>query len=168
MKTRRADQAERPSTLSFRRDELAPYQYLATFHRQLPLLPEKSLQLAVLEDGILTFQEKMFASDAKNKNLFRDAEQWILSRDDEGCFSFANVCEELNVAPSYLRRRLLRWKNDSIARQLAIIQSREITKKTDPETDLGREKLESSKRRISGSQKIERSHSDVASPRFGQ
>ena len=131
MKTRRADQAERPSTLSFRRDELAPYQYLATFHRQLPLLPEKSLQLAVLEDGILTFQEKMFASDAKNKNLFRDAEQWILSRDDEGCFSFANVCEELNVAPSYLRRRLLRWKNDLIARQLGSSKAGRSPKRAD-------------------------------------
>jgi hypothetical protein len=117
MKTRRDDQAQRPSTLSFRWDELAPY--LETLHRQLPLLPEKSLQLAVLEDAILTFQEKMFASDARNKNLFREAEQWIWSGDDEGCFSFANVCEGLNIAPSYLRRRLLRWKNDAIAGQLA-------------------------------------------------
>jgi hypothetical protein len=118
MKIRKDDHAEQPSTLCFQRDELAPYQYFETFVRKVPLSPEKSLQLALLEDAILTFQEKLFASDAKNKNLFREAEQWIWSGDDEGCFSFANVCEELNVAPSYLRRRLLRWKNDLIARQL--------------------------------------------------
>ena len=79
MKTRKDDHAEQPSTLFFQRDELAPYQYFETFVRKLPLSPEKSLQLALLEDAILTFQEKLFAGDTKSKILVRETEEWIWS-----------------------------------------------------------------------------------------
>ena len=131
MKTRRADHAEQRSTLFCQRDELASYQYFETFVRKLPLSPEKSLQLALLEDAILTFQEKLFAGDTKTKILVRETEEWIWSTDSDGFFSFENVCEALNISASYLRRYLLLWKNHAIARRLASAKAREPSRRID-------------------------------------
>lgn len=169
MKTRRAE-AERPSTLSFRRDELAPYQYWATFHRQLPLLPEKSLQLALLKDAILTFQEKLFAGDTKSKILVRETEEWIWSSDSDGFFSFENVCEALNISASFLRRHLLLWKNHAIARRLASAKAGKPWRRIDNSRTRGRGNLIRAKTilRKPHCKKVERRHSDVANPGFGQ
>ena len=99
----------------FHVDDLAAYQYRQTFSRQLPLFPELALLIAVLEDALVTFKEKLLASGAKHQKLFEDAEDWIWSSDGEGFFSFENVCAELNISPGYLRRQLLRWKNHAMA-----------------------------------------------------
>jgi len=119
MKPRNNGHAEQPWASLFQRDELAPYQYSESFVRKVPLSPEKSLQLALLEDAILTFQEKLFAGDTKSKILVRETEEWIWSTDSDGFFSFENVCEALNISASFLRRHLLLWKNHAIARRLA-------------------------------------------------
>jgi hypothetical protein len=99
----------------FHVDDLAAYQYRQTFCRQLPLFPELALVIAVLEDALVTFKEKLLASGGKHQKLFEDAEDWIWSSDGEGFFSFENVCAELNISPGYLRRQLLRWKNHTMA-----------------------------------------------------
>ena len=101
----------------FQVDELAAHQYRQSFCRQLPLFPERTLLLAVLEDALVTFKEKLLASGGKHQKLFEDAEDWIWSRDGEGLFSFENVCAELDLSPAYLRRQLLRWKYHAIAEQ---------------------------------------------------
>jgi len=138
MKIRKDDHAEQPSTLFFQRDELAPYQYFETFVRKLPLSPENSLQLALLEDAIRTFQEKLFADDTKSKILVRETEEWIWSTDSDGFFSFENVCEALNISASYLRRYLLLWKNHAIARRLASAKAREPSRRIDNPRTRGR------------------------------
>jgi hypothetical protein len=138
MKIRKDDHAEQPSTLFFQRDELAPYQYFETFVRKLPLSPEKSLHLALLEDAILTFQEKLFADDTKSKILVRETEEWIWSSDSDGFFSFENVCEAVNISPSYLRRHLLRWKNRAIARRLASARAGKPSRRIDNPRTRGR------------------------------
>jgi hypothetical protein len=99
----------------FHVDDLAAYQYRQTFCRQLPLFPELALVIAVLEDALVTFKEKLLASGGKHQKLFEDAEDWIWRSDGEGFFSFENVCAELDISPGYLRRQLLRWKNDAMA-----------------------------------------------------
>lgn len=99
----------------FHVDDLAAYQYRQTFCRQLPRFPEIALVIAVLEDALVTFKEKLLASGGKHQKLFDDAEDWIWSSDGEGFFSFENVCAELDISPGYLRRQLLRWKNDAMA-----------------------------------------------------
>jgi hypothetical protein len=99
----------------FQEDDLAAYQYRQTFCRQLPLFPELALLIAVLEDALVTFKEKLLASGAQHQKLFADAEDWIWNSDGEGFFSFENVCAELNISPGYLRRQLLRWKNHAMA-----------------------------------------------------
>jgi hypothetical protein len=100
---------ERVTSL-FQPDTLMPEQYLETFRRKLHLEPEKKLLLAVLEDAIACFQKYLFAKDGKGKVLFLEAEEWILDRDTDWLFSFANVCEMLGFEPTYLRDGLIHWK----------------------------------------------------------
>lgn len=69
----------------------------------------KTLMLAVLEDGIACFQGRFFKPSRTNDKLFQEAEEWINS-EDEGVFSFNNVCDTLGLHPGQLRKGLERWK----------------------------------------------------------
>jgi hypothetical protein len=125
---KKEDRSELAWTSLFQVDELAAHQYRQTFCRQLPSFPELALLVAVLEDGLVTFKEKIFAR-GKHQKLFEDAENWIWNCDGEGFFSFENVCTELDISPAYLRRQLLRWKNHAVAEQLEkVSQSRQPRK----------------------------------------
>lgn len=101
----------------FQADSLAAHQYFNTLHRKDGLGPEKTLMLAVLEDAVLCFQKYLFAQDKGERRLFREAQDWILEEDQEEPFSFENICEVLGIAPNYLRRGLLRWKQKQLARR---------------------------------------------------
>ena len=57
---------------------------------------------AVLEDAIACFE-------SGNARLVQEEEEWMTANDD-GIFSFNNVCETLGFDPEALRRGLLRWK----------------------------------------------------------
>lgn len=71
---------------------------------------EEGLMLAVLEDAIEYFQEYLLAKDKKGKELFQEAEEWILEKNGDRIFSFKHICEVLGLDPDYVRRGLLRWK----------------------------------------------------------
>ena len=74
------------------------------------LTPEEELLLAILEDAVICFQKYAFAKDQRGRELFIDAEAWIMSNADEGIFCFTSVCDHLGVAGSYVRQSLLGWK----------------------------------------------------------
>lgn len=101
----------------FQPDVLLPAEYLETVRRKADLEPEKMLILAVLEDGIGCFQKYVFARDSRSKNLFRDAEDWILEQDSDWFFSFENICGLLGVDAAYLREGLMCWKQKQLARR---------------------------------------------------
>lgn len=69
----------------------------------------RALMLAVLQDGIACFQGYFFQPSRTNERLFHEAEKWIHSNDD-GIFSFNNVCETLGLDPENLRKGLENWK----------------------------------------------------------
>ncbi len=69
----------------------------------------RDLMLAVLQDGIACFQGHFFKPSRTNEKLFVEAEEWIYSNDD-GVFSFNNVCETLGLDPGRLRKGLDQWK----------------------------------------------------------
>ena len=71
---------------------------------------EKRLMLALLENAIEDFQKYVRATDQKGKELFQEAEEWILAADHDSFFSFENICEFLQINPGYLRQGLMRWK----------------------------------------------------------
>lgn len=94
----------------FQPDTLLPAQYLEIFRRKAHSEPEKRLMLAILEDAVACFQKHIFAGDSKRKDLFHDAEEWILEEDGDWLFSFENICEIFGFNPQYVRRGLMRWK----------------------------------------------------------
>lgn len=69
----------------------------------------KSLMLAVLENGLACFQSYFFQPSATNETLSQEAEEWI-SSEEEGVFSFNNVCETLGLDPKKIRKGLHQWK----------------------------------------------------------
>lgn len=92
-------------------DILTIDQFLATHVSSSHLAPEKILLLAVLQDAVSCFQENLGASDRRKKRSFLEANEWFMAEDTSYIFSFVNICDALNVAPSYLRRGLMTWKD---------------------------------------------------------
>jgi hypothetical protein len=101
----------------FQPDTLMPAQYLDTYRRKTHLEPEKRLMLAVLEDAIACFQKYLLVRDAKGREMFHAAEEWILEEDSEWLFSFDTVCEALGYNPAYVRRGLATWKEATLQAQ---------------------------------------------------
>ncbi len=92
----------------FQLDPVLPAQYQNTFQRRLPLLPEKTLMLAVLEDAIECFQKYASSRNPKTRQLFEEAEEWILEQESDWLFSFNQVCATMGWNPEYIRKGLLR------------------------------------------------------------
>ena len=101
----------------FQPDTLLSAQYFDTLRRQTLLEPEKRLMLAILDDAINCFQDNLFSQRGKNKRLFDEAEEWIVTAGGEWIFCFDHVCESLGFNPAYLRRGLLRWKEKNRQKQ---------------------------------------------------
>jgi len=94
----------------FQPDTLLGEDYAANFRRKFPLEPERTLLLAVLEDGIRCFQENLFATGGKRRTLFEEANEWLFSDDASWFCSFVSVCTLLNLDPNYIRRGLRQWE----------------------------------------------------------
>ena len=107
--TRTAGMDERIGSL-FQPDTLLGEDYAANFRRKIPLEPERTLLLAVLEDGIRCFQENLFAVSGKRRTLFDEAKEWLFSDDTHWFCSFVSICTLLNLEPSYIRRGLKEWE----------------------------------------------------------
>jgi hypothetical protein len=109
---------ERLSSL-FQPDTLLSEEYFGNYRRRIPLEPEKELMLAVLEDGVRSFQENLFAETGKRRALLDEAREWLFNDVFEHVFSFSSICSTLGLNPGYIRRGLKRWEE----------QTREATKK---------------------------------------
>ena len=80
---------------------------------------EKRLMLAVLENATEDFQKYVLATDPRGKQLFRDAEEWIMDTDDPSFFSFQSICDHLHLDPGYMRHGFMRWKTARLSRQVS-------------------------------------------------
>jgi hypothetical protein len=100
----------------FQPDVLLSTQF-ETLRRKTLLEPEKRLMLAILEDAVTCFQEKLMAQRGKNRRLFEEAEDWIVEVGGDGLFSFDTICETLGINPEYVRRGLLRWKDKRLPKR---------------------------------------------------
>ena len=104
----------------FQPDTLLSAQYFDTLRRQTLLEPEKRLMLAILDDAINCYQDNLFSQRAKNRRLFDEAEEWIVTAGGEWIFSFDHVCESLGFNPEYVRRGLLQWKEKNRQKRSSI------------------------------------------------
>jgi len=91
----------------FEGDVVAPDQFLEIFTKGRSLVPEKELMLAILSDAIECILKYCEDPIPLREKLFREAYDWLFEDDDKEAFAFLNLCETLNLNPSYLRRRLL-------------------------------------------------------------
>ena len=107
--TRTAGMDERIGSL-FQPDTLLGEDYAANFRRKIPLEAERTLLLAVLEDGIRCFQENLFVVSGKRRTLFDEAQEWLFSDDADWFCSFVSLCTLLNLEPNYIRRGLREWE----------------------------------------------------------
>jgi hypothetical protein len=95
----------------FQPDTLSGEDYAANYRRKLPLEPERTLLLAILEDGVRCYQENIYVSGGKRRMLFEEARDWLFS-DESGWFcSFVSICTQLNLEPNYIRRGLRQWES---------------------------------------------------------
>jgi len=102
----------------FQPDILIASQFLANTRSKTYREPEKKLMLAVLEDALWCFQNGLLRRDNKKKRgLSNEAEQWIMEDGGAWLFSFNEICELLGLEPRYLRKRLARWKDETLRRR---------------------------------------------------
>lgn len=100
---------------AFQPDALAAHEYMGKLHSKQPFEPEKRLMFAVLDDAVRSYQTYVLAQASANKRLFRDAEKWIWDNDWDWPFSFCNICDVLGLDPYFLRRGLLRSRENLLA-----------------------------------------------------
>ncbi len=98
----------------FRPDTILRFQYFQMHGKNSRIEAEKKLMLAVLDDAIAIYQKYFFAHDEKGKELFCEAEEWIMEEQNDWFFSFTSICEQLEMDPDYLRRGLLHWSEKQI------------------------------------------------------
>jgi hypothetical protein len=113
----------------FQLDPVLPAEYQDTFRRRTHLEPEKTLMLAVLEDAVTCFQKHARARQSKSKQMFREAEEWILEKESKYFFSFEHICASLGFEPGYIRQGLMKEQEKSPARSLTLRPTGESGKK---------------------------------------
>lgn len=88
-----------------------------SLHKRKVREGEEGLMLAILEDGLDCFFKHLLADDKRGRELFAETEAWILDRGSDWIFSFENICETLGIDPSYLRGKLMRWKESELTKK---------------------------------------------------
>jgi hypothetical protein len=92
-------------------DLLTPTQYFDSKRRDSGDDPLKRLMMAVLQDAIRCYQDGEKSRSALKRKKFVEVKDWIFDECSQGPFSFAVVCEVLDLVPEYLRLGLARWQN---------------------------------------------------------
>ena len=92
-------------------DVMLPAQFAGMMRRRGELSGERRLMVAVLEDALHCFQKYVDAVDPKQRQLFLDAEEWIMAEHPTWFFSFSNVCTTLDLDPDYVREGLMKWRD---------------------------------------------------------
>ncbi len=95
----------------FSADPVVRFQYEHVHSGQKGAADNEAVRLlirALLEDAIGSYKKYILNPSRTNELLFRETEKWM-SANNDGVFSFKNVCETLGLQPEDLRKRLQRW-----------------------------------------------------------
>lgn len=84
-----------------------PAQFHVIWHRTRAISAERALVLAVLWQAVADLQKYRFALRRQHQRLYMEAYEWVASTDRSWPYSFANLCELLNLSPESLRAELL-------------------------------------------------------------
>ena len=83
---------------------------------------EERLMLAVLENAVEYFQKYVLARNPRGKQLFQEAEEWFLDKENEALYSFENICDTFGFHPDHIRKGLMVWKEAKL--QLSSVDPR--------------------------------------------
>jgi len=96
-------------------DVLCTQEYLHVYQGKPGDTPERRLMAAVLRDAIDCYLRDCFTVKRYKKRSYREAEEWFFGGEDYGVFSLHNVCGILNLDPGYIRRMLVRYKEQNVS-----------------------------------------------------
>lgn len=65
---------------------------------------------AVLREAIREYQKFARYQSRRGVKLFRDVDRWFSADDRDSFFSFINVCQILDLEPTYIRTGLKMWR----------------------------------------------------------
>jgi hypothetical protein len=71
---------------------------------------EHVLADAVLREAIRAYQKFARYQSRRAVRLFSDVDQWFSADDRDSCFSFINICQILDLEPTYIRIGLKMWR----------------------------------------------------------
>ena len=97
--------------LLFRSDNLAPHEFWSVHRPDRFRQPEHELMLAVLEDALHCYFTNVQMRRRREKRIFTETEEWFFSTENEGVFTFENICSLLGIDPDYIRRGLKLFKS---------------------------------------------------------
>lgn len=72
---------------------------------------------AVLNDAVECLAKHRGGTRRRDKRLFREAREWVLSAERDELYSFENICDTLKINPSYLRAGLLQLGASEMTKQ---------------------------------------------------
>jgi hypothetical protein len=72
--------------------------------------PERELMRAILEDAIECYVKYRTSRDGIGTKLFSEANEWFFADDEDQPFSFINICDALNLSPSFIRQGIQKLK----------------------------------------------------------
>src|ERR1043166_7863834 len=82
-------------TLLFRSDILAPHEYWKVHRPDRFRQPELELMMAVLEDALHCFFTNVQVRTRREKKIFAETEEWFFTAENEGVFTFENICSQI-------------------------------------------------------------------------
>jgi hypothetical protein len=115
-------------------DAVLPTQFFQSLRSKGRFDGERRLMIAVLEDAVNCFMKQLHATDPKARQVFLDAEEWIVTEDPAWFFSFDNVCHTLDLDPEYVREGLLKWRAAERRRAGDAAVAAAVAKVADPGT----------------------------------
>src|SRR5712691_11215084 len=114
---------------------------LCCLRSSLPSSNKRRKLVAILEDAIDCFQKYVRAADHRSRHLCAEAEKWFMSDDDSWPFSFVNICYTLDLHPGFLRRGLLEWKAQQLARRQSKLRYSETMPVLEPLGERGASRI---------------------------
>lgn len=105
------DQHEKRTSIKFSEppDTILPSQYFDVIRGCRHLTSTEKLMLAVLESAVHDFQRYRWATQRREKRLFREAHEWLTSREETEIFSCVVICHVVGIDPGYFHKRLVAW-----------------------------------------------------------
>lgn len=68
--------------------------------------PEQRLMMAVLRDALQCLEKHRFATNDRDRRIFRKAQRWFLINEAKWPYSFQCICDVLDLDSNAVRRHL--------------------------------------------------------------